>query len=157
MTNQVKEFIEDHVDLIEANKWREFYDIVDTEIRTLEATGELGSILLEAGINPLNYLNYVPMGFLSCTNISNIVIPGNVQSIMNQAFSDCKQLVSVVIPVNVSIMGVQVFDDCYNLKEITYLGTRDEWIYQVDKPHKWYVDTGVTTVKCSDGVVEIKM
>ena len=63
LTGKVKGFIEDNIELIEQNKWEEFYDIVDKELYSLYDTGMLTYALLKADINPLYYLDSIPVAF----------------------------------------------------------------------------------------------
>ena len=61
--NKVKKFIEKNIDLIEDNKWKEVYNEA-SEPLTFVGVGELTSTLLEADIDPLDYLGYIPSGYL---------------------------------------------------------------------------------------------
>ena len=169
MTKGTKEFIREHLDLIDANEWDKFYDIVtfNENFQLLYQIGEVTTFLYDCGCNPLAYLTNIPTGFLAGSSIEEIVIPEGIKSIgigafrgaqnlrkvtlpksCNQistnAFFYCSSLEEVIINATNQFFGDNVFDACANLYEIKYAGTKAEWLenplYDVD-----------ITIICKDG------
>ena len=63
----VDEFIEKNIEQIDKNDWTNIYNkaVGELDIRTSELTLKL----LKAGINPLNYLDYIPSMYLHSSDI----------------------------------------------------------------------------------------
>ena len=65
MNNIIKNFIEQNIGLIEDNKWEEVYDNAWSVWEFLSADiGELTATFLDADIDPSDYLDYIPKGYL---------------------------------------------------------------------------------------------
>ena len=58
---RVEEFIEQNIDLIDNNKWQLIYDRLKNrhELQPHQI-GKFSRMMLEVGINPLEYMNYIP-------------------------------------------------------------------------------------------------
>ena len=56
--------------------------------------------------------------FNSCSNLASVTIPDSVTSIGTGAFFDCSSLVSVIIPDSVTTIGNYAFQGCNNLTSI---------------------------------------
>lgn len=111
MNEQLKKFIEDNINLIEQNEWKEIY-----HKRFPEGFTET---LLDCGINPLDQgLNFIPNNFLYNSNIEEFTIPNNITSIGKQAFAGCSNLINIKIPNSVKIIGDYAFSCCYQLASI---------------------------------------
>lgn len=82
-------------------------------------TGSLTETLLNAGIDPLDYLDYIPDFFLADLDIKTFSIPGHIRGIGNMAFAGCYHLVEVDIPNSVTSIGNSAFLNCRNLTKIT--------------------------------------
>ena len=149
---QVKQFIEDNVELIEQNRWEELYQ--------KDFPYSFTETLLESGINPLKQgLNYIPEYFLyKCKVIEEFIIPNNITTIGNLAFCDCTSLTNVVIPNSIKNIGVWAFSDCKSLTSITYLGTKKEAIKAGigDRSNKnWREFSNIRKITCTDGVIDL--
>lgn len=169
MTRGTKEFIREHLDLIDANEWDKFYDIVslNENFQLLYQIGEVTTFLYECGCNPLAYMTNIPTGFLAGSSIEEIVIPEGIKStgmgefrgaqnlrevtlpkscnqISTNAFFYCSNLEEVTINATNQFFGDNVFDACSKLYEIHYAGTKAQWLenplYDVD-----------LVIKCKDG------
>ena len=169
MTRGTKEFIREHLDLIDTNEWDKFYDIVslNENFQLLYQIGEVTTFLYDCGCNPLAYLTNIPTRFLAGSSIEEIVIPEGIKSIgmgafrgaqnlrkvtipksCNQistnAFFYCSNLEEVTINATNQFFGDNVFDDCSKLYEIHYPGTKaqrlENPLYDVD-----------LVIKCKDG------
>ena len=70
--------------------------------------------------------------FEGCNNLEEIILPNTVELIDEQAFSKCKKLLRIIIPnsiktINGSRYYRNIFYGCDNLKEIIYMGTKEDW------------------------------
>jgi hypothetical protein len=174
MDSRIKEFIENNIDLIENNEWEEVYLNTKSDI----PVGELTTTLLEAGIDPLNYLNYIPykymvlapikefkiptgitsigdLAFFSCINLTSITIPDGVMSIGEGAFEDCSSLTSVTIGNSVTSIEKYAFWDCSSLTNIAFNGTKAEW-NAIEKGENWKFNVPATVIQCKDEDINIK-
>ena len=123
MDEQIKEFIEENVLLINStNKydWEDLYNRAKQELD--DKVGEFTQILLNCDIDPLNYLSNIPSFYLHSINKENIIIPDKIKFIGGAAFANNQALKSIVIPSNIHEIGYRAFRDCHNLKEIKILG-----------------------------------
>ncbi len=114
MNKELKDFIIKHEEEINNNEWDKVYDHIPTTF-----LGDLTSILLEAGINPLPYMNEIPEYFAEGSQINITQIPENIKSIGDYAFSNCRSLTSIIIPNSVKNIRYRTFSDCTNLTSIT--------------------------------------
>lgn len=146
MSPEIKTFIEQHkIELLD-NNFTKLYKDVDYEYLT-----ELSEVLLEAGINPLEYMPRVPNEFLfgavhsikdfkipnnivsigkhafSDTDLVEIVIPQGVKIVEDRAFSGCTELSVVYLPSSIEELGRSIFGRCFQLKTIVYNGTFDQF------------------------------
>ena len=142
---------------INTNQWEKLFDRVayqeeDSDFVLISAVVE---ILTRAEIDFLPYVYKLPNYFLSESNIENIVIPGNVKEIGEQAFSycdfltsaiieegvkilddrvfsGCSQLKTVELPRSLNYIGIALFDGCFDLQEVTYKGPKHLFVQLVD-------------------------
>ena len=75
-----------------------------------------------------------------------------VKSIGEAAFSHCHHLQSITIPTSVERIGTWAFYGCEHLKEIKYLGTKDQW-EQIVLAEFWNERTPAIVV-CTDGNID---
>ena len=119
ISNNLKTFLgkSENQQLIDNNEWEKIYNIASDAL----AIGDIGSltlILLSVGINPLNYLNYIPIAYLAYTDIKNFNIPSHIEKIRDSAFLGCDDIYSIYIPNKVSIIEETAFGNCRKLKTI---------------------------------------
>lgn len=106
--------IEDNIELIENNKFEELYD---TKIRA-SLVSEVTQILLDAGINPLEHMSYVPSLYLADNDdIKSITIPQHIYKICESAF-ETSSIEEVIIPESVYFIEPYAFGGCTRLKHI---------------------------------------
>lgn len=80
----------------------------------------LTTFLLEADIEPLDYLTSVPNYYMKrVKSITMTIIPDNVTSIGNDTFYGCTGLTSVTIGNSVTSIGGSAFENCINLTSVT--------------------------------------
>lgn len=116
MTDNVKKFIEDNIDLIEENNFKLLFNrAVHLEPRHI---GELSKVLEDAQIYPLNYLDYVPAYYMFGTDIEIFAPKPGINYISQGAFRYCDNLISVDLPEGVEYIHTHAFEDCPNIKEL---------------------------------------
>lgn len=123
LTNQVKDLLEEYIDIIQEEDWDRLYQQVDYDPDTF---GEMTQILIESGIDPLETLNYVPENYLCKNwNIISINLPNTIIGIDSSAFEGCENLESITLPNGLKNIGPWVFHSCHSLKSITLPKTLD--------------------------------
>lgn len=150
MVTALKNFIENHIDLIENNDFTNLY--IDAKEEIPFQIGNLTTNLMHAGINPLDHLNRVVPEMFSNSMINEIELPDNITKIKSQAFLDCFQLSSISIPVSVTEIHDTAFKGCYKLDQIVYEGTVEQW---KDLNVSWatFIDCKAVVITCKDGEV----
>lgn len=82
----LKDFIRDNIDLIDDNNFTTLYS--HSNYPDILSIGHLSDTLFQAGINPLEYMNFVPRRFLNnSTATFELTLPGNIKGINSAAFS----------------------------------------------------------------------
>ena len=121
MTRGTKEFIREHLDLIDTNEWDKFYDIVslNENFQLLYQIGEVTTFLYDCGCNPLAYLTNIPTGFLAGSSIEEIVIPEGIKSIRMGELRGAQNLREVTLPKSCNQIGTNAFFYCSSLEEVT--------------------------------------
>ncbi len=88
--------------------------------------------------------------FLSCINLTSIIIPNCVTSISNTVFAGCTGLTSVTIPNSVTSIGNYVFQNCTNLTNVIIPDSVTSIGYGV-----FYNCRNLTSVTIPDGITSI--
>lgn len=104
-------------DIQKALQNNDFDMIYDTLSSNL--TSQFTQLMASLNVDPLNYLEYIPDGFLANTSLKSIDIPDHIKEIGDGAFSDCFYLEYITIPDSVTSIDNSVFYNCSNLKSIT--------------------------------------
>ena len=116
MFPELQKFIEENIDLIEAGDFDQLYKMdVDYPKFT--------QVLLEAGINPLKNLTYVPNNYICETDIKEFVVPSHITRIGPSAFWSCEILNKVVLPEGLIFIDDDAFAECHNLWQINLPST----------------------------------
>lgn len=173
MDKEVKHLIEDNIDLIENERFEYLYDKM--KMRSLGLIGKFTETLLNAGIDPANYLKELPRGYLADTSIQHYDVPETINRLGRYAFANCTELTSISLPDRLTFIGISAFMSCYNLsdivlpeslieiesqafygckhlKTIKYLGTVAQW-ESIQKGA--VVFTRTETVQCRDGNIDL--
>ena len=117
MTEKLKQFINENLDLINSNSkesWEKIYEKLDYAIK-----GEFTQTILNADINdPAEILSYLPEYYLSHSEIQEYAVPNSVTSIGKCAFFACYSLTSVLISDSVTSIGREAFRNCTSLTSV---------------------------------------
>ena len=117
--NELSKFIIAHTAEINNNDFTEVYRDADNQFKDSSSVGKLTELFLDAGIDPLKYMQTVPIHYIHyASKITSIVIPDGVTNIDGGSFFGCKGLKSVTIPDSVKSIGYQAFDGCISLTNI---------------------------------------
>lgn len=141
-----KDFLS-RADVQEALKDSDFKSLYSKSYRGASKITELLNTL---GIDPLNYLTYIPDNFLFYTQIKSIDIPDHIKEIGDSAFCGCSGLTSVTIPDNVRSIGDAAFLKCSSLKNITLPSS----ITNIDR-ETFAECSGLTSIIIPDSVMSI--
>lgn len=146
MNERVKKFIEKYIDKINNNEFESLYFLANHEFSYTGDVGRLTAILLEAGIDPLQYMKTIPCcyydGFekseippISKTvteihseaffnsDIVSLTIPGNVKILHNNAIDYACLLQKVILEDGVEYIGRDCFNDCSELEFLSLPNT----------------------------------
>ena len=79
MDQTVREFLRARLDLIDDYNLRQIYEDADMFLISSDIK-QVTQALIDAGINPINYLNRIPSYFYSNdTKITDVTIPSNIK------------------------------------------------------------------------------
>ena len=122
LTFEVKEFIEQNIDLIEEKRWDEVYDNASFNLDS-DSTGIFTKAMLDTGFDPIKEqeLDWIPDYYLSSTSITHFAIPNTIHSLGEGCFS-YSSLQRIIIPKSVETLRDYVFYECSKLTNITFLG-----------------------------------
>lgn len=134
MRAAVKQFIEETIDWIENDKWPDVaYKaeswLIDNKFESKDLI-ELWKIIREdLGIDILTVedVEVIPSFYFCSSAITEIVIPERILHINHSAFENCLMLNRVSLPNSLVSIGNNAFRDADQLKELIYLGTKDEF------------------------------
>lgn len=150
MTQQIKDLIEQHVDLIENNEFETLFK----QCKMHRDQGELADVLLAAGFNFLDHIEVISEFMFVNSEIRELRIPNNIKRIGMGAFFSCDNLTSVTIPESIEEVGIKIFSKCKNLYHVLYLGTKQQF-KELDFVKEHFEHTHVETIFCSNGSIEL--
>ena len=150
------QFISENRQLIDENKWDEIYTLLYMEHYPLTIC-KFTNIMLNSGINPLNYLDYIPRYYLGGDQeLTSFIVPEGIIKIKESAFDTCRKLKKLILPNSLTTIESSAFYYCNNLKEILYNGTIKEWQSKIRlSPTDSFFDCGTDTVICIDGKTKL--
>lgn len=134
MKLKVKKYLIKNKHLIEEDRWDEFYSkLRDDPDLYLRDVGDITKVLLDANINPLNHLSYIPAYFLYGQDVKSFNIPQH-------------------------ILGIEpfAFGSCHHLKDIYYEGKLSQWrefVKEVSFTYNTFAPDAV--VHCVDGDISL--
>lgn len=148
MRDNLKHFLEKNKELLRQNEFKQLYFEAYEDIPF--QIGNMTAAFLQAGINPMLYMDKVMPEMFSNSTIEEVIIPNNIRAINRQAFLDNFELKKITIPKSVVGIESSAFKGCYELEEIIYEGTVEEWEKVFRDPSTFW-DCKVEFVTCSDG------
>lgn len=89
---------------------------------------------------------------ISDSCITKVILPPNLEIIPDRFFSYCWKLKEITLPASLTKIGSMAFEGCESLREINYLGTKEQW-KQMSRPTSWRRESAIERVNCSDGVI----
>lgn len=112
------DFLREHIDLIEEDNFKELYkEVCNEEVKAVWG-GELTDLLFAANINPLLYMDSVPQDFGNSSTMTSITLPSNITNLASGAFQYATKLENITLPRSVKTIGARAFSDCARLKSI---------------------------------------
>ena len=153
MVPKLKEFIEEHIDLIEEKRWSALYSYAQAEIPF--QVGNLSYNLIKAGVNPLEDLNRILPEMFADSMIDELFIPENITRIQRQAFQSCYFLTKITLPSSIINIDVTAFKGCYELDKIIYEGTATDFIEKIKPITDIFWDCKTGRINCSDADIVI--
>lgn len=119
LTNQLKKFLENNIELIETNRFDELYKKAENELYFSQGIGTLTRALMKAGIDVISHITEIPYCFLyGDSEITTFHIPDKIEFISSCAFCNCSKLHTVTFGTDVSVVYYGAFEGCSNLKEV---------------------------------------
>lgn len=149
--SSIQRIIEQHINEIDANNFAPIYDDMWEKEVPMEYISTLTEQFWEAGIEPLEHMNYVPecyAAFLidvpeimkvpgNCLDISSnaycycymeeVELEEGVGSIREHAFAHCQNLSSISLPRSIKYIHNKAFYSSENIAYIEYAGTEEEF------------------------------
>lgn len=149
MDSTVKQFIENYKSFIEHDQWKFIYDELSHYNTRPPLVGkevaQLTTIFSQAGINPLDYLTYIPESyFFLHTDLAEYKVPDNiveikgsaferstikkliansVENIFFNAFFNCSQLIEIELSDKIYDIKSTAFESCTHLSKVKYNNT----------------------------------
>ena len=118
----IENFIKENTNNINNNNWDQIYknllsDCINSD-SSFTNIGKFTEIMLECGINPLLYMNYIPQFFLNgSTKTYNFEIPNNIKEIRQNAFSH-SNILHINIPSSITQINDLAFIASNSIEEI---------------------------------------
>lgn len=152
MEKIVKQFLIENQDLLKENKLKEFYNSSFKSLSRRDEVSQLTQFFIENGINPLLYMDEVPMDYAYGLKNIQINIPSNIRFIDEFSFSHFKndslfipegvtrienssfiysEINKIHFPKSLTHISKECFEES-NIKEIEYVGSMEEWIRLIE-------------------------
>ena len=119
MRIDLKEFIEKYKDDINRNLFKKIYFLAIFGELSSPNIGKFTELLYKCGIDPLEHMTKIPVGFAYGSSLKNIKIPNSITFIGAWAFAYCIALTSMTIPDSVTTIGNSAFESCFGLTSVT--------------------------------------
>ena len=148
--DELSKFIKAHVNEINNNNFAKVYEDTNDSLTPCLLTSKLTELFLDAGLEPLEYMQAVPANYLTYSKLTSVTIPENITSIGRCAFSGCEELTNITIPDSVTSIGSAAFEHCSGLTSIVIpdsVTSIDHWAFQYC--------TGLTSATIGNGVKSI--
>jgi len=109
---KIKEIIKNGKEYLMHNDMKGFYNYLDTIVKKGDEISSITTWFLKHGINPLDYMNYIPHDFLALSKIEAFEIPENIEKIDAYAFAFCRNLTDINVPKNLKTVHKDAFLKC---------------------------------------------
>lgn len=93
---------------------------------------KLTHLLLEEGINPLDYISYIPAHYMNHTFTDSLIILSHITHIGQEAFIGCKHIPEIRFEEGLKRIGMLAFSDCFNIEKLDFpnsLEVIDDWAF----------------------------
>lgn len=152
ISQDTKDFIKQNAGIIRAAQFNKLFDEA-SDYLGVKAYYDLISIFVNAKIDVLQYMNYIPENFFTDSDIKNYIVGENIRIIREGAFNLCTKLQTISLPKSLKEIRSYSFYMCTNLFLVKYRGTKEEW-------KKVKVETignnllFICGIDCIDGLIE---
>ena len=150
---EIQKFIENHRDDINSQSFENVYDNVLDSL-SINNLSKFTELLYKCGIDPLEHMTKIPVGFAYGSSLKNIKIPNSITFIGAWAFAYCIALTSMTIPDSVTTIGPDAFYNCMSLKAINYSGSKKQWEL-IKKRLNWKNKSLIQIIHCLDGDITL--
>ena len=166
MTEDLKKFIEETIDWIEADRWSDVaYKAeawsIDGRLRSEDLIEFWKIVRDDLNIDILTFedVEVVPSYYFYNSDIIDIHLPERILHISRAAFTNCKSLEKVILPASLISIGEDAFVNTSKLKKIYYNGYIEDFkrIRLDFYAFGIFNSTGKYNLKiiCKDGILEI--
>ena len=177
ITDDVKNFIEQNIELIENKNFLELYHKAAKRFNIIQSPiGELTSVLYEAGIDPLEGQTFVPPFFFyqsntvdsfivpssckqlssfsfDCSSVTQLLFEEGCETIESYALSECSKLHHIILPKTLKLISKNAFRENISLNTIHYKGKKLDWMIIEKEPDWYYNCPQLHQVTCIDGQI----
>lgn len=147
MNDFYKNYITENADLIDLNKWDEFF-FVEPDLQ-IEDLRKLINILDEANIDWRPHMTKLIYGYIP-EDVEEYVIPDNIKEIDENAIPE--NIRFLTIPTSVIKIDNFAFD-LAEIDELKYLGTKEQW-KNMKRRVSWKGDGGIKSIYAADGRIK---
>ena len=145
MNDYLKQYIKEHLDLVDKEMYDELYSNCDQYDRA-----DLTKFLLSCGIKPDEYMTRLPDYYLVGSDIHSYHISPTINVIKTWAFGHCSELEIIYIPDSVTSIGDYAFCCCSKLTSITI----PDSVTSIDGSAFWQCSS-LTSITIGDSVTRI--
>ncbi len=108
-------------------------------------------VVLPSSVNGKNVKAIEESAFFGNDSLSTVIVSDGITTIRSNAFRDCDNITSVWLPASIQYIFDYSFAYCHDFT-LYYEGTQYQWS-RIYKTEKWYNNTGVVQVVCTDGTL----
>lgn len=152
MGDKLKDFLEQNKELINNNKFDEFFS--NTMILAPNKYYKIIDAFHEANIDILPYVTEIPSHYFEMQeDIQTFTVPENINKLKYKSFAECYNLIEISLPSSLILIYNSCFDGCKKLKNIKFNGTRKQW-ERIDIFFKGNAPLFKADIQCIDGQIK---